>query len=263
MDLEVALFRLPQVSPVRLLRLLRLVGQGAAARWDCWATQCIRLGQVLPALIAAAQATRDASKGRTRDEAHLALASSYHAPLGAIHRRGEPADEGSRRPGLDTRPNHGRPYHAAADRRVLGGHRQGQDDGPVPDRGGRAGNGPQVRRARPVHHRSHPSPVDAYKISLLNALGTPDEGVDVAARLDIDHMPTPELRARAWTDIARMWNALGDAPQTRAALQRVEQKAPQEVCRPALRILTAGLLYGPTRVEGVSEFAARTGALTA
>ncbi|MFE8950718.1 hypothetical protein [Streptomyces sp. NPDC007856] len=28
-----------------------------------------------------------------------------------------------------------------------------------------------------------------------------------------------------------------------------------------MRALTAGLLYGPTRIEGVREFAARTGAL--
>ncbi|MFF5017952.1 hypothetical protein [Streptomyces sp. NPDC001165] len=47
--------------------------------------------------------------------------------------------------------------------------------------------------------------------------------------------------------VARMWNALGDSKQTFAAL----------------RALTAGLLYGPTRIEGVREFAARTGALVA
>jgi hypothetical protein len=46
-----------------------------------------------------------------------------------------------------------------------------------------------------------------------------------------------------------------------AALRQVEQEAAQEVRRPALRALTAGLLYGPTRLEGVQEFAARTGTL--
>ncbi|MFI1767539.1 helix-turn-helix domain-containing protein [Streptomyces sp. NPDC020800] len=103
--------------------------------------------------------------------------------------------------------------------------------------------------------------VDAYRISVLNALGTPDEAVKVAATLDVSHMPTAERRARAWTDVARMWNALGDGQQTFAALRQVEQEAPQEVRRPALRALTAGLLYGPARVEGVREFAVRTGAL--
>ncbi len=105
--------------------------------------------------------------------------------------------------------------------------------------------------------------VDAYRISVLNALGVPDEAVTVAARLNVDRMPTAERRARAWTDVARMWNALGDGEQTLVALRRVEREAPQEVRRPALRALTAGLLYGPTRIEGIRDFATRTGALVA
>ncbi|MGW2951579.1 helix-turn-helix domain-containing protein [Streptomyces eurythermus] len=103
--------------------------------------------------------------------------------------------------------------------------------------------------------------VDVYRIGVLNVLGTPDEAVDVAAGLDVSRMPTAERRARAWTDLARMWEALGDGRRTFAALRQVEREAPQEVRRPALRALTTGLLYGPTRIEGVREFAVRTGAL--
>ncbi|MEU8894138.1 hypothetical protein [Streptomyces sp. NPDC048442] len=126
------------------------------------------------------------------------------------------------------------------------------------------------------NHAGHPSEVpglftveatqarvDVYRISALNALGTPCEGVKIAAGLNIDHMPTPERRARAWTDTACMWHVLGDGPQTFAALRRVEQEAPQEVRRPALRTLTSDLLYGPARVQGLREFAVRTGALAA
>ncbi|MCT2590912.1 hypothetical protein LHJ74_13500 [Streptomyces sp. N2-109] len=58
-----------------------------------------------------------------------------------------------------------------------------------------------------------------------------------------------------------MWHALRDGNQTFAALRRVEQEAPQEVRRPALRALTADLLFAPARVPGVREFAARTGAI--
>lgn len=105
--------------------------------------------------------------------------------------------------------------------------------------------------------------VDVYRIGVFNALGTPDEGIEVARRITIDSMPTPERRARAWTDTARMWHALRDGKQTFAALRRVEQEAPQEVRRPALRALTADLLYAPARVPGVREFAVRTGALSA
>ncbi|MEU8762760.1 helix-turn-helix transcriptional regulator [Streptomyces sp. NPDC048659] len=103
--------------------------------------------------------------------------------------------------------------------------------------------------------------VDVYRIGALNALGTPDEAVKVAAGLNIDSMPTPERRARAWTDTARMWHALGNSEQTFTALRHVEQEAPQEARRPALRALTSDLLYGPGRPQGLREFAARTGAL--
>ncbi|MCX5206023.1 helix-turn-helix domain-containing protein [Streptomyces sp. NBC_00237] len=105
--------------------------------------------------------------------------------------------------------------------------------------------------------------VDVYRIGVLNALGTPDEGVKTAARLNIDLMPTPERRARAWTDTARMWHALGDSQQTFAALRSVEREAPEEVRRPALRALTSDLLYGSGRIQGLREFASRTGAVAA
>ncbi|HEY8985568.1 MAG TPA: helix-turn-helix transcriptional regulator [Streptomyces sp.] len=103
--------------------------------------------------------------------------------------------------------------------------------------------------------------VDVYRIGAFNALGTPDDGVKVAAGLAVDRMPTAERRARAWTDTARMWHALGDSRRTFTALRRIEQEAPQEVRRPALQALTSDLLYGPTRVHGLREFATRTGAL--
>ncbi|WP_405743701.1 helix-turn-helix domain-containing protein [Streptomyces sp. NBC_01525] len=103
--------------------------------------------------------------------------------------------------------------------------------------------------------------VDVYRIGVFNALGAPDGGVEVTRRISIGNMPTPERRARAWTDTARMWHALRDGPRTFAALRHVEQEAPQEVRRPALRALTADLVYASARVSGVREFAIRTGSL--
>ncbi|WP_327302960.1 hypothetical protein OG730_04665 [Streptomyces sp. NBC_01298] len=76
-------------------------------------------------------------------------------------------------------------------------------------------------------------------------------------------MPTPERRARAWTDMARMWHALGNGDEAFAALRRVEQEAAQEVRRPALRALTSSLLYSPAHLQGLREFALRTGAVSA
>ncbi|MFF0714142.1 helix-turn-helix domain-containing protein [Streptomyces bauhiniae] len=305
LDLEVSLFRLPPAKPVPLPRLVQQI---AAARQDYCAVQYNRLAQVLPRLIAAAEATRDASSGRARDEAHLALARTYvlaaelaskqHSDatwvaadraLSAARSSGIPVavGEASRMLAIAMRRS-GRPAVAvqmltseAAD--LDAAHDQtravrtsllltgaysaaaGHDRNTALDLMAEAGEelGHQDTTAPGLFTvDATPAQVDAYRISVFNALGTPDEGVTIANRLDVDRMPTAERRARAWTDIARMWNALGDGQKTFDALQRVEQEAPQEMRRPALRALTAGLLYGPTRLEGVRKFASRTGALT-
>ncbi|MFI1165670.1 helix-turn-helix domain-containing protein [Streptomyces sp. NPDC020801] len=302
-DLDVALFQLPQAAPVPLPQL---VAQVAAARRDYCATQYARLGQVLPALIAAAEATRDVSKGRARDEANLTLARSYvlaaelankqHSDaawvaadraLTAARSSSIPVAVGEssrqlaiamRRSGRSTAavslltkeaadldPAHDQTRAVRTTLLLTGAYSAatGKDRTTALSLMEEAGQEADRRPAVPglFTVEATRTQVDAYLISVWNALGTPDEAVKVAARLNVDRMPTAERRARAWTDVARMWNALGDAPQTFAALQRVEQEAPQEARRPALRALTAGLLYGPTRVEGVREFATRTGAL--
>ncbi|MFF4456618.1 hypothetical protein [Streptomyces goshikiensis] len=88
-------------------------------------------------------------------------------------------------------------------------------------------------------------------------------GEQPARGLNIGLMPTAERRARAWTDTARMWHALGNGQEAFAALRLVEQEAAQEVRRPALRALTSNLFYSPARVQGLREFAVRTGAVPA
>ncbi|WP_443077725.1 helix-turn-helix domain-containing protein [Streptomyces sp. SP17BM10] len=100
---------------------------------------------------------------------------------------------------------------------------------------------------------------DLYWIGVHTALGTPDEGIPYAARIESAQLPTAERRARYGTDCARMWHHLGDHRRTFAALRFTEQVAPEEVRRPALRALTADLLYAPVAVAGVRELAARTG----
>ncbi|MFI9327557.1 helix-turn-helix domain-containing protein [Kitasatospora sp. NPDC052868] len=101
--------------------------------------------------------------------------------------------------------------------------------------------------------------LDLYWIGVHTALGTPDEGVPYAARIVPGQLPTAERRARFGTDCARMWHHLGDHRRTFTALRFTEQVAPEEVRRPALRALTADLLYAPVTVPGVRELAARTG----
>ncbi len=302
-DLDVALFRLPQAEP---MPLPRLVAQIAAARRDYCAAQYARLGQTLPGLIAAATATRDVSTGRAREEADLALARSYvlaaelatkqhcdaawvaaDRALEAARCSGIPVAVGEasrqlaiamRRSGRSTAAVHlltreaedldASRDHTGAVRTTLlltGAYSAatGRDRSTalslLEEAEQETGRHPAVPGLFTVEATR--TQVDAYRISVLNALGTPDEAVTVANRLNIGRMATAERRARAWTDVARMWNALGNGKQTFAALRRVEREAPQEVRRPALRALTAGLLYGPTRIEGIREFAARTGAL--
>ncbi|MFJ8432324.1 XRE family transcriptional regulator [Kitasatospora sp. NPDC094019] len=101
---------------------------------------------------------------------------------------------------------------------------------------------------------------DLYWIGVHTALGTPDEAVPYAARIVPGQLPTVERRARYGTDCARMWQRLGDHRRTLEALRFTEQVAPEELRRPALRALTAELLYAPVTVAGVREFAERTGA---
>lgn len=304
-DLEVALFRLQQAEP---MPLTRLVGQISAARRDYCATQYARLGQTLPGLIAAATATRDASTGRTLEEADLALARSYvlaaelatkqHSDaawvaadraLAAARCSGIPVAVGEasrqlaiamRRSGRSTAAVHlltkeaedldASRDHTGAVRTTLlltGAYSAaaGRDRSTALALLEEAEQETERHPAVPglFTVEATRTQVDVYRIGVLNSLGVPDEAVRVARRLNVDRMPTAERRARAWTDVARMWNALGDGEQTFAALRQVEREAPQEVRRPALRALTAGLLYGPTRIEGVREFAARTGALAA
>lgn len=304
-DLELSLFRLPQAAPMPLPSLVRQV---AVARRDFCATEYTRLGNVLPGLIASAEATRDASAGRAREEASVALARAYvlaaelatkqHSDaawvaadraLAAARSSGIPVAVGEasrvlaiamRRSGRSTAAVHLLTKEAAdldANRDHTGAVRTtllltgaysaaaGRDRSTALTLLEEAEQEVDRRPAVPglFTVEATRTQVDVYRIGVLNVLGTPDEAVKVTAQLDVSHLPTPERRARAWTDVARMWNALGDGRQTFAALRQVEQEAPQEVRRPALRALTAGLLYGPAQVEGLREFAARTGALTA
>ncbi|MEU5108442.1 helix-turn-helix transcriptional regulator [Streptomyces sp. NPDC021354] len=105
-----------------------------------------------------------------------------------------------------------------------------------------------------------PAECAMYRISTYNALGTPDDGIPYATRLATMQLPTAERRARFWTDSARMWQAAGDPARAYQALRAVEHEAPEEVRRPALRALTADLLYGSHKLPGIREFAHRTGA---
>ncbi|WKK24242.1 helix-turn-helix transcriptional regulator [Streptomyces olivoreticuli] len=109
--------------------------------------------------------------------------------------------------------------------------------------------------------KATPAQCTAFRISVFNALGQPDEGVPHARHVNPAAFPTPERRARYFTDAARMWHQLGDHQRTYAALRAIEQQAPEEARRPSVRALTADLVYAPVNLPGLREYAARTGAI--
>jgi transcriptional regulator with XRE-family HTH domain len=107
-----------------------------------------------------------------------------------------------------------------------------------------------------------PAQCTLYRISIANALGDPDRGVAPTRALAPVRFRTAEREGRKWTDMARVWAALGERQRTFACLRAVAQVSPEEVERPSLRALTANLLYDGPELPGLREFALRTGAAT-
>jgi hypothetical protein len=105
-----------------------------------------------------------------------------------------------------------------------------------------------------------PAECAMYRISAYTVLGTPDDAVPYVTRVNRAHLASVERVARYLTDTARMWHQLGDGRRAFGALRALEVTAFEEVRRPALRALTADLLYTPQNLPGLREFAVRTGA---
>ncbi|MFD6469639.1 XRE family transcriptional regulator [Streptomyces goshikiensis] len=306
-DLGDVLFRLPGADPAPL----RVLASHTAAAHEAFtAARYTDLGRALPALLAAAEATRDTTGGRARQQANAILARAYVLASELAAKQHSDAAWVAADRALSAARASGMPVPVGEAARVLAitMRRSGNCSSAVTFLTTQAADlDPAAERTAAVrttllltaaysaaaggdrstalclldeadetldqHPQAAPGglfTVDAtktqaavYRIGVHNTLGTPDEGVGIARGLDVSLMPTAERRARAWTDTARMWHALGNGPQAFAALRRVEQEAAQEVRRPALRALTSSLLSSPARVPGLREFAARTGAVAA
>jgi transcriptional regulator with XRE-family HTH domain len=304
--LEAALFTPAPAQPIAAARLDKGL---AAAKADFMAARYDALGEHLPALLGAAEATRDAATGQAREVAHAVVARGYvlatelalkqHADLAwatadraltAARACGDPAVLGEatrvlaitmrragrasaavdllRRTAGQLAAEHGPEPRAVAATLLMTGAYTAACTGRRGDALDLMGGAEQAVRQLPASLARPLFTVDAttaqadlYWVGVHNALGTPDEAVPYARRLTGAVWPTAERRARAGTDTARMWHQLGDQQRTFAALRQVEAAAPEEVRRPALRALTTGLLYGPSTVPGLREFAQRTGAV--
>lgn len=303
--LETVLFRSTAGVPVPLQRLTDALG---AARKDFTAARYMALGRALPALLGAAEASRDGASGRARELAHAAVAHGYVlATELAVKLHADVAWATADRALTAARAS-GDPVVIGEAARVLAitmrrAGRTGAAVGLLRDTarslGERRGAAPSaveatllmtaaytaacaqdrtaaldlMAGAEEAVHRvpgggtgtlftvdATTAQADLYWIGVHNALGSPDEAVPYAARINPSRLPTAERRARLGTDTARMWHQLGDHRKTFGALRLVEQAAPEEARRPALRAMTAGLLYGPVPLPGLREFAKRTGA---
>ncbi len=102
--------------------------------------------------------------------------------------------------------------------------------------------------------------VAIYQIGVRTALGDAGAALDYACRIEIRCLPTPERQARFCVDTARAWYRFGDSRKCYQALQTAEQLAPEELRRPSVRSLVAGLLHAPAPTPSeLRGFAARIG----
>ena len=115
--------------------------------------------------------------------------------------------------------------------------------------------------ATPNHTSFSATNVTIYQIGVRTALGDAGTALDYAHRIEIRSLPTAERQARFALDTARAWHRFGDPHRCYQALHAAEHLAPEELRRPSVRSLVAGLLHAPGAMPaGLREFATRIGA---
>ncbi|NSC22964.1 helix-turn-helix transcriptional regulator [Streptomyces albus subsp. chlorinus] len=105
-----------------------------------------------------------------------------------------------------------------------------------------------------------PRQVALHEVSVLQVLGDPPGAITAARRVETRGMP-PERAARLGLDVARAFADWGRPEDCYRALLAVERAAPQEARRSSVHSLTKRLLHHEHRLDGVRDFARRTGAV--
>ncbi|MFD0393516.1 hypothetical protein ACFQ3Z_17660 [Streptomyces nogalater] len=87
-----------------------------------------------------------------------------------------------------------------------------------------------------------PSNVALHEVSALVAFGDADRALRAARPLMRRPLPVPERRAALWIDMARAYGQQGRLADGYQALRIAETCAAQDVRRPAVRELVAGMV---------------------
>lgn len=262
---------------------LRRALETARAAYDACAYHDV--GHALPELLASAQASRDATTGRLRENLAAIVARTYILAADLAIKRAEDAlswvlaDRAQTAAGQSGDPaTIAAAARAAAIAMRRGGHpdmatnlltRTADDlDTPTADvpldviapllctasyasaqRGDPATAtetlGQAYRAATHAHRPSLAAVVGEYAVSVHHALGDSGHALEAARRVNPRALPTRERRVRLIIDTARAWHLHGNPHRAHDALRAVSTTAPEELRRPGVQSLISELLYGP------------------
>jgi transcriptional regulator with XRE-family HTH domain len=102
-----------------------------------------------------------------------------------------------------------------------------------------------------------PAQAAMYQVDIWWSRGEPGKALDAARGLRPAQFPTPERRARLFTDMARVWDQAGKPDCAITALLSATSHAPSEVRdRTSIRALASGLVRDHRSAAGARQLAA-------
>jgi transcriptional regulator with XRE-family HTH domain len=101
-----------------------------------------------------------------------------------------------------------------------------------------------------------PAQAALYQVGVWWSLGEPGKALHAARGLHPAQFPTPERRARLFTDLARVWDQAGKPERAITALLSASRHAASEIRdRTSIRTLASGLVRGHPSAAGAGQLA--------
>jgi hypothetical protein len=101
-----------------------------------------------------------------------------------------------------------------------------------------------------------PAQAALYQVGIWWSLGEPGRALHAARGLHPGQVPTPERKARLFTDLARVWDQAGQPDRAITALLSASSHAASEVRdRPSIRTLALGLVREHPAAAGAGQLA--------